>query len=124
MVIFFGCSERNCGELEFDKQNKITYLKGEPFSGKCESFYFTGQLKSKEAYLKGKDHGQWTYFYENNNTQFSGTFNLGKREGEWKYYYENGTLWKQNFYKGGKQFGVWKEFNKNGKIIDSILIKN
>ena len=52
-----SCSKTNCGELKFN--NGITKLNGELFNGTCNSFYFTGEIKSEQKYLNGLDHGKW-----------------------------------------------------------------
>lgn len=123
--LFFYCSQQDCGSLTFDKKNKLTYLGNNLYSGNCNSFYFTGQLKSNESYLEGLDNGAWTYYFKNGNVQFSGTFKKGVRTGEWKYYHENGKLWKTaNYSLNGERTGVWKEYSIEGILIDSTIIRD
>ena len=121
LILFCGflitsCSKTNCGELKYTKG--ITKLNGELFNGTCESFYFTGEIKSKEEYLNGLDHGKWIFYYRNGEIQTEGVFSLGKKVGLWKYYFEKGIIWKEErFSTSGKPDGYWKEFDENGTLI-------
>ena len=118
VFLFMNCSSKNCGELRFDKAQKITYLGDELYSGDCSSFFLTGELESNRSYLKGKDHGEWTYFYINGKVHVQGEFDKGKKISEWKYFHKNGNLFKHHFYsKNGNRIGVWKEYNKDGVLI-------
>ena len=111
-----SCSKTNCSELKYN--NGITKLNGELFNGSCKSFYFTGEIKSKEEYLNGLDHGKWVFYYRNGFIQTQGEFNKGKRIGTWKYYFEDSKPWKIHQYDlSGNKIGKWIEYNKNGDII-------
>ena len=125
LFTLFNCSVQNCGELQFDKKNKITYYKGNPYTGSCESYFFSGKIKSIENYKNGKDHGEWKFFYKNSNLKVLGNFNLGKKIGKWQYFFESGSIWKENFYDSiGNKIGAWNEYNQAGDIINSYEIKN
>lgn len=120
-----GCSKNNCGELSFDKSKKITYLNNQLYSGDCESFFYTGQLKSEESYKNGKDHGDWVFYFINGSIQTKGTFREGLRIGDWKYYKEDGELWKEHYYsENGNKIGIWKEYDKEGDLLRQIDYKN
>jgi len=124
LFTLYSCSVKNCAELQFDKKNKITYHKDIPYTGSCESYFFSGKIKSIENYKNGNDHGEWKFFHKNSNLKVLGNFNLGKRIGKWQFFYENGLLWKENFYDSlGNKTGTWVEYNRLGKIIDSVRIK-
>ena len=115
-----SCSKTNCSELKYN--NGITKLNGELFNGSCKSFYFTGEIKSKEEYLNGLDHGKWIFFFRNGNIQTEGVFSLGKKVGLWKYYFEEGIVWKEQRYSNsGKPEGYWNEFDENGTLIKKEL---
>ena len=90
-IFFISCNSIDCGELTFDKKNKITFLNKIPYTGSCNSFFISGDLKSNESYLNGKDDGKWIYYFINGNKQVEGEFSLGKKINKWTYYYENGT---------------------------------
>ena len=110
-----SCSKTNCGELKFN--NGITKLNGELFNGTCNSFYFTGEIKSEQKYLNGLGHGKWVFYYRNGSIQTEGGFNKGKRIGTWNYYFENGKPWKIHQYdSSANKAGKWTEYNKNGEI--------
>ena len=122
-LTIISCSPENCSNLYFDKKNKLTYFNDELYTGLCESYYFTGEIKSIQKYNNGKEHGDWLFFYNNKNIQVSGSFSNGNRIGEWKYFFENGLIWKENFYDSlGKKIGVWKEYDEEGGIINKIII--
>ena len=119
-IFFINCNSIDCGELTFDKKNKITFLNKIPYTGSCNSFFFSGDLKSTESYLNGKDDGKWIYYFINGNKQVEGEFSLGKKINKWTYYYENGTIWRENFYNEmGMKTGIWKEYNTKGELIKS-----
>lgn len=120
-TIFINCSYQDCGELVFDKNSRTTYLKNSLFTGKCKSFYFSGDLRSNEQYLNGKDHGEWIFYFKNGVIQTKGSFDKGKRIGRWEYYYENGKVWKINFFDNfGSKTGKWLEYDKKGELMKQI----
>ena len=113
-----SCSYQDCGELKFDKESKTTFLNNKPFTGKCDSFYYSGDFKSHEEYLNGKDHGSWTFFFKNGSIQTKGVFDKGLRIGKWEYFFENKNIWKTHFYgPSGLKTGIWKEYDENGKLV-------
>lgn len=117
-ILFIKCSYQDCGELFFDKNSKTTYLNNNLYTGKCESFYYSGDLRSEEEYLNGKDHGQWTFFFKDGSIQTKGVFNKGKRIGKWEFFFENKNVWKTNFYdSSGFKTGTWKEYDEKGKLV-------
>lgn len=117
-LLLTNCSYQNCGELKFDKKSRTTFLNNKPFTGKCDSFYYSGDLRSQEEYLNGKDHGSWSFFFKNGSIQTKGVFEKGLRIGKWEYFFENKNVWKTNFYDtSGFKIGTWKEYDENGNLI-------
>ena len=117
--LFFGCSNRNCGKLIFDKQKKITFLNEIPYTGSCNSYFITGNIKSVQSYLDGKDHGNWIFYYSNGIIQTKGRFDNGHRVGKWEYFFHNGIIFKENFYSSnGEKVGIWKQYNSEGILVN------
>jgi len=121
LFFFICCSQKTaCGKLNYI--DGITYLYNKKYSGKCESYFMGGKLRSIQEYKNGIDHNLWEFYYENGNVQTTGKFVMGKRVGNWKYFYENGTIWKINKYDSiGNRVGVWYEFDESGKKKDSTI---
>jgi len=122
-LIFFSCSpEVNCNEIKYI--DGISYYNGKLFSGSCIEYYPNGQLRSKQSYLDGKDHGDWMFYFPAEIPRTKGSFNNGTRIGKWEYYYQNGNPWKINYYDSvGNKTGKWTTYN-NDKSIDSIVTFN
>jgi antitoxin component YwqK of YwqJK toxin-antitoxin module len=56
------------------------------------SFHKNGQLMVKGQYKKGKEHGEWLFYYYGGQLLRKGSFNGGKEIGKWAQYYEDGTI--------------------------------
>ena len=118
ILFFSSCSTINCFDLYYDEVNKLTYLENASYTGDCKSYFFTGNLKSEQSYINGKDHGDWIFYFSNGNIQTMGTFENGIKVGKWQYYHENGKIFKENFYSDiGTKIGLWKTYDKNGILI-------
>ena len=118
LILLMSCSYQDCNGLQFDKKSKTTFLNNKPFTGKCDSFYYSGNIKSHEEYLNGKDHGSWSFYFKDGSVQTKGVFEKGLRIGKWEYFFENKNVWKINFYDPlGLKIGIWKEYDENGNLI-------
>lgn len=114
-----GCSEISCADLKYE--NGITTLNGKLYTGKCYEYYFNGQIRSKQEYKNGKDHGKWTFYHPAEIIRTSGEFNLGTRVGTWKYFYPNGKIWKVNNYDSlGNKIGKWTTYAED-QTIDTLV---
>jgi antitoxin component YwqK of YwqJK toxin-antitoxin module len=60
--------------------------------------------------------GAYREFHPNDKPFIEGQFVKGRQEGEWKYYFENGQLNRKVTYKNGKQNGTWEVFRADGTI--------
>lgn len=120
---FFSCSPpipNRCADIIYE--NNLTYIDGALYTGRC-SVYSGDTLKSIQQYSSGKDHGKWTFFYENGSIETKGKFAFGDRVGKWKYYHRNGNLKQISKYKKGIRNGTWREFSEDGKLIKKIKYK-
>ena len=120
VLIFNSCGTiQDCGALKFDETERLTYNESKLFTGICQSYYYSGKIRSKEEYINGKDHGKWTFFFRNGSVQTTGKFNKGVKIGKWEYFYENGNIWKINFFDSdGDKTGEWIEYNEKGELIE------
>ena len=107
-----SCSKNNCGELSFDKNKKITYLNGRLYSGDCESFFYTGQLKSEESYKNGVRHGVEKWYDISGKLERVFPHKNGEIHGLCKGYYESGELRYEHPYVNGEAHGVYKYYYK------------
>lgn len=114
IFIFTGCNNETCKGVEF--KNGISYKNGKLYTGKCVTHHTNGEIRSKQSYKNGYDHGNWEFFYANKKQQTKGSFNMGKKNGKWTYYYDNGTLFQERFFDNGKKIGVWITYDKNGEV--------
>ena len=113
-----SCKQRDCNELFFDKLNKITYYNNSIYTGSCKSYFYTGELRSEEEYLDGKDHGYWKFYFKDGSIQTKGEFDLGKRVGKWEYFFEKDKIWKiVNYNSNGEKSGRSIEYKRSGEII-------
>lgn len=117
-LLFYSCSNSNCLDLGYS--DGITYKNNNKYSGNCESYHTNGNLKSKQSYKNGLDHGEWIFYFQNGIIQTMGTFNEGIRIGKWEYFYENGSIWKEQFYDSkGNRVGRWNTYDLTGDLIEA-----
>lgn len=122
IVFIFLCScqsELNtCPEnLKWDGK-AITTLNGKEYSGTCVTKFDNGSIRSIRSYKNGYDHGEWIFYYSNENIQTKGRFNMGKRIGTWQYLFEDGKPWKVQYYdEDGNRIGRWLTYDSTGELI-------
>lgn len=54
------------------------------------------------TYLRGKNHGHFTWYYPNGNIKTDGNYVNGKMEGKWRWYNEGGSLMTERTYRDDK----------------------
>ena len=101
-------------ELEYGdlvKRNGLIYKKfsEEPFTGNVGGKY-RGKI------LKGKEEGEWTWWWDNGQLYFRNQWKNGKVEGPAEWYYENGQLYLRGHYRDDEKVGKWEYYNKDGTI--------
>ncbi|OSY89112.1 hypothetical protein WH52_00165 [Tenacibaculum holothuriorum] len=140
--------EKSRTDESFTLKNGVLFYKNEPFSGIVNTFYNTGELKSKSKYILGKRDGFYkgwytsgsksferlyasgvkfgvhVGWYENGQSKFNYHFNgQGDYNGELREWYPNGQLYKVFNYKNGKEEGSQKMWQPNGKIRANFVTK-
>ena len=119
-LFIYGCSEpQPCPELNFDPDDRITYVNNEPFTGRCLTF-INENKRSIQQYLNGVDHGKWEFFYETGELETKGKFKNGKRIGTWNYYWPNGKTRQISKYSStGERRGTWKVYDSIGNLTST-----
>ena len=64
--------------------------------------------------LHFKNHGNWTYYYENGEKYMEGQQENGLKQGFWITYYDNGKLKSKGNYLKGHPVGTWQYFYEDG----------
>ena len=95
----------DCSELTFDQpyNHFWRFERRKGFTGTCEEFYPSGELKMTKSFIDGKVHGKLTIYYDNcqieDQKEFDMNFQVGEqftytKKGELKYHarYKRGTL--------------------------------
>ena len=106
------------GELK----SKGQYINDETY-GQWNYYYESGQLKMRGQLKNNSNHGLWSYFYENGKLSMQGKIFEGKREGEWKYFYETGVSKSEGVYKGDVKHGLWSYFYEDGLLKGKAIYK-
>jgi len=119
ILFIYSCSNTvDCREVKYI--DGVSYYKGKEYDGECESYFFNGNLKSKQFYTKGLDNKSWIFYYSNKNKKTEAFFKNGRRVGQWNFYAKNGSIWKINFYDSlGAPKGEWETYDTiNGDLIE------
>ncbi|MCL2326317.1 MAG: hypothetical protein FWC40_07495 [Proteobacteria bacterium] len=74
------------------------------------------QVSSAGAFVHGKRHGAWQWFYENGQVRDEGDFEHGNETGVWTQYHDNGRKAGQGPFVDGKRHGEWTWWRDNGDI--------
>lgn len=81
--------------------------------------YQSGEKMSEGEMKKSKEHGKWTYWYENGRTQLICYYSNGIPDSLWQWFDEVGNIIKIGNYKKGLEHGIWINYYENGNISDS-----
>lgn len=87
--------------------------------GSYESYYISGELKSKGQYVNNETYGQWKYYYESGKLKMQGQLKNNSNHGLWSYYFENGELRMQGKIYEGMRQEQWKYFYETGILKSS-----
>lgn len=104
---------------EFHPNDK-PFIEGQFIKGRQEGewkFYFdNGQLNRKATYKNGKPNGSWEIFRSDGTLQAKRGFKDGLRDGEWITYDETGKKPRaEEHYIAGEEDGTWKTWYPNGQ---------
>ena len=83
--------------------------------GFYREFYPDGEKFAEGQYVKGRQHGEWTYWHKNGQVARTVSYENGQPDGSWEVFREDGTLSAQRGYKKGKRDGTWVVFDETGK---------
>jgi len=96
----------DCESIDLDKE------------GLYQSFYESGQLRSKGNYLNGKLEGEFTVFHENGRIKRKGFYASGEYSGRIREYFENGSKKVIANYRYGKLDAKKLIFDKKGRLVE------
>ncbi|MDP4291968.1 MAG: toxin-antitoxin system YwqK family antitoxin [Bacteroidota bacterium] len=86
--------------------------------GNWKEYYDGGKLRAVGAYDKGKQVGEWVYYYPDGKVEQRGKFSkTGKYEGNWKWYFPDGSLKRDESYLNGVLDGPTVEYDEFGNVI-------
>ena len=91
-----------CSSLSFDAQKEIIVQGNIPFSGICENFQKTGELKETRTFKNGVLHGLNTVHHKNGTILKEGNYANGVVDGTWKHYDSKGNILSEKSYKNGE----------------------
>jgi len=109
-----------------EQVNDLYYKKGysETYTGKCFAYFKNGQIGLKGAFINGKKHGKWEYWYSNSQNKMLVNFNNGIKTGTWTFWYENGVVRIDNHYINDKLDGKNFWWYSNGKKKKAAYYEN
>lgn len=118
----------DCNEkLELDPGTGmlLTQNFGSPFTGTCETCHRNGILEHRITFLNGREQGTDTTYYETGCTMVIRNHIEGKEHGQWTYFFDSlgRVAWEMN-YNMGEKHGIQVFFNKKGDTISLETYKN
>ena len=117
LFLLTSCDPDSCVDLEYNKDEKLTYQNGELYTGRCGIYSANGERVSIQQYVNGKDHNKWIFYHENGKVKTQGTFNMGNRVGKWSYYHDNGKIQQISHYKNGVRVKDWTGYDVEGNLL-------
>lgn len=127
----------------FSQEIECQYAPSNDFTGTCEAFYSSGELRSQTDFVNALRHGNHIEYYENGKTAASCTFNKERyiseairysengviifkmvldstETGSFIHYGENGKLiLATGQFKNSYRDGVWRFYDENGALIET-----
>ncbi|WKV10832.1 toxin-antitoxin system YwqK family antitoxin [Marivirga harenae] len=107
------------GELK----SKGQYINDETY-GQWKYYYENGKLKMQGQLKNNSNHGLWSYYFENGELRMEGRIYDGQRQSLWKYYYETGIIKSEGEYKDDQKNGLWTNYSENGNLKAKAIYKN
>ncbi|CAL2104245.1 conserved exported protein of unknown function [Tenacibaculum sp. 190130A14a] len=110
--------ERNILDTNFQLVNGVLLFKNEAFSGVVNTFYNSGELKSKSEYNEGKRNGMYQGWYEEGAKSFERFYTNGLKTGKHLGWYKDGQLkFMYHFNEHGEYDGEVSEWFPNGQLL-------
>ena len=66
-------------------------------------------------YQRGRQHGEWTYYFDNGKVNRKAIYNNGQPDGAWDVFRTDGTLSAKRSFKNGIRDGEWITYDETGK---------
>ena len=123
ILFFIGCGETeplNYGLLQ--ERDGVHYRidNNKVYSGPV----FNIDGTSEGTLKKGKFHGPFKFYDDNNQIKMEISYKAGIEDGPFKSYYKNGQLEKESTYKDGNKHGPHKSYYENGKLGTEVTYKD
>lgn len=83
--------------------------------GAYREYYRSGKPFVEGRYQRGRQHGEWTYWFENGTVNRKATYKNGQPDGTWEVRREDGTLAAKRSFVDGQRHGEWITFDKTGE---------
>jgi antitoxin component YwqK of YwqJK toxin-antitoxin module len=78
-------------------------------------FYPNGKPFVVGEYRRGRQHGEWTYSFDNGQVNRKATYKDGQPDGAWEVFRADGTLSAKRGFVEGKRHGEWITYAADGK---------
>lgn len=86
-------------------------------TGVHTNYYEDTNVKASSGVLKnGLMEGEWTGWYPDGETQWTGHFSENRQEGFWQWFSEDGELVRTGSYKAGLEEGIWIDYYPDGSV--------
>jgi antitoxin component YwqK of YwqJK toxin-antitoxin module len=83
--------------------------------GFYREYYNSGKPFVEGTYTRGRQTGEWTYWFENGNVNRKATYKDGQPDGAWEVRREDGTLAAKHSFREGQRHGEWIAYDKTGE---------
>jgi antitoxin component YwqK of YwqJK toxin-antitoxin module len=83
--------------------------------GFYREFYPSGNKFVEGQFLRGRQHGPWTYYHENGKVNRKATYKNGQPDGAWEVFRADGTLAAKRGFREGVRHGNWATYDATGE---------
>ena len=117
LFLSFSCNEKiiNCNELI--EEDRLVYLDGKLYTGKCTTNNENNQVLEQKSYKDGERSGKFMKYYPNGKMEYLGYCKNNELHGSYTSFFENGDLNVEGSFDLGYKIGVWKTYNPEGDLI-------
>ncbi len=92
--------------------------------GEWSYFFSGGQVQARGMWTRDKQDGAWTWWHANGQKHFAGAYQRGLRQGRWDEWYDNGQLASSGDYRRDRQDGPWRFYDRTGEMVASGTFAN
>jgi antitoxin component YwqK of YwqJK toxin-antitoxin module len=83
--------------------------------GVYREYYPNGQLFVEGKFERGRQQGEWTYYFDNGQVNRKAMYKDGQPDGPREIFRADGTLFANRGFKDGRRDGEWVTYDKTGK---------